>query len=245
MRLRSAVAPENPVVQAVAQAAQARDAVSTREALASLESMDAEALLPVAVELLQKETKRPQRLALWIGGVSVGIPLLVALILLAFGISSETIWSIVLGLVNMLGAGVFVAVLLWWQVTSRWLLARQAAVQIAARLVDPASLQSLINLVWLSQRRRDAQVFEILEAALVRLLSRLDPELHSLSEQGRKRLLALTEKGDADLQVATLLTLASLKEPLVIPLARRIQNKNTDAERVRVAARECLEALGQ
>jgi hypothetical protein len=233
---------EDPPTQAVREAIQATE---SRRNLAALENFEAESLLSSVLVVLRAETVRMRRIALIVGGISLGVPVVLMLILLLLGTAWYTVEVVITSLSQYSVMGLVIAVLFGVQVTSRWMRALRVGVRMAPKLVDPAALPSLITLAYQARRRTDTTAWTTLEAALVRLLNRWDPEEQPLPGHERDRLLALSRRGGADLTVATLLALGSAGDEKVVALARDSLEASRSPERVRVAARECLETLAR
>ncbi len=235
----------DPPTQALHEAIQATQQHQTGLSLAPLEHFEAEALLSSVLLVLRGESARMRRIGWIVGGISLGIPAVMVLVLLLFRMPLATAVSIVGALSQYSVMGLVVAVLFGLQVTSRWTQTLKIGVWLAPKLVDPAALPGLIGLYWQSRRRTDTASRATLEAALVRLLSRWDPEGFSLSERDRARLLVLAGRGGEELVIVTLLTLGSAQDARVIPAARHRLAAPESTERVQAAARECLETLGR
>ncbi len=244
MKRRTLAAPDPPT-QALREAIQATQQHQTGLSLAPLEHFEAEVLLSSVLLVLRGESARMRRIGGIVGGISLGIPALLLLVLLLFHVSLTTALSIVGALSQYSVMGLVVALLFGLQVTSRWSQALKIGVWLAPKLVDPVALPGLIGLYWQAGRRADTASRATLEAALVRLLNRWDPEGFSLSERDRARLLALARRGGEELVIATLLTLGSAKDARVLPAARYRLSAPGSSERVQAAARECLETLGR
>jgi hypothetical protein len=214
----------------------------TKPTFDSLKAFEAEDLLSSVLRVLRTESARMRRTSWIVGGLSVGAPAALLFVLLLFHVPLTTALSVVGSLGQFGMMGLIVGILLCFQVTSRWRTTLRVGVWLAARVTDPASLPSLIALSW-QARRADAAAQETLDAALVRLLNRWDPEERPLAERDLSRLLALARRGGETLVVTTLLTLGNAGDERVYSLARHSRDRPGASERVQVAARECLEAL--